>query len=278
MKNLSEYWDKRSEAEGHTGWSSFLYPLDQYLRLRHIKDCILNLQRNGDLPSEFRFLDFGCGVGDFTNLLTELGGTGIGVDISKHVILNAAEKYPKLSFYHRDRLSENNFNQLDIILAITVFQHMVEDDDLLYNIKFLSSKLKCNGLLISIDKISNSDYSLYNNNYIKIRTHSSFDKFFNELSTWKILYYKQFLLNVNEYSSILLIRLKKLSDKRIEKYLNLGITIILYKLTWILFRKFIIFLFYILAIVLYIFSHIINFENFSNKLPTYYLTSIRVKR
>ncbi|MCE5286394.1 MAG: class I SAM-dependent methyltransferase [Pelosinus sp.] len=160
--NTKDYWNQRVKKYGHTGWADFAtYYYDQNLRLKTLKDLI------EEYSDEFlKALDYGCGTGEFSNLLAQYFDKVIAVDIAEDVIKNAiaANNNSRIHFQTYD---EDIFNsQYGLIISITVLQHVTEDRQLSDLIsKFLQS-LAPNGKLIIFESFAkvNSDYG-----YIKLR-------------------------------------------------------------------------------------------------------------
>ncbi len=93
-------------------------------------------------------LDFGCGDGRFSNLLSEYG-TVYSVDFAEEAIREAQKKYPKIRFYSGDasdpKIVELFNKQFDLLVSTEVIEHILDQKQYLQNIAKL---LRSEGLLI----------------------------------------------------------------------------------------------------------------------------------
>jgi 2-polyprenyl-3-methyl-5-hydroxy-6-metoxy-1,4-benzoquinol methylase len=86
MENATAFWDDRVAKHGHTGWGSpMVYCYDQPLRLKVVDQII------GEITKFEQVLDYRCGVGDFSALLSKRSNKCIAYDIS-NTSLNIAKK------------------------------------------------------------------------------------------------------------------------------------------------------------------------------------------
>ena len=157
-----EYWNRRVEQFGHTGWAHpVLYKYDQKTRV----DLIDKLAK---VDPQSRILDFGCGTGEMIKALVKRYPQSqiTGVDVSDKVIdiakknLNA---FKNVDFFSdgidSPKLMAGSF---DLILCITVLQHF-EPNHLTHAFKRLTSLLRPNGRIIILENIYQRPQS---NNYI----------------------------------------------------------------------------------------------------------------
>lgn len=115
-------WDERLDRFGHTGWSDpVIYAYDQLERLSLIRRVI---SERAGIPG--CALDFGCGTGDFCKLLLNLGYTVWGID--SHVKPDIAS----LRFRYGSNCDEigSEIGMLDVILSVTVLDHILDDRQL----------------------------------------------------------------------------------------------------------------------------------------------------
>ena len=79
------FWDQRVKDFGHTGWSNpMVYAFDQAARIATIERLLIDLT----LPKNLA-LDYGCGVGDFSKVLTKYFDNVIACDISEQALEQA---------------------------------------------------------------------------------------------------------------------------------------------------------------------------------------------
>lgn len=161
--NNEEYWDNRVENFGHTGWNDmYIYAYDQKARLKAIKE-ILDLYNVNGIA-----LDYGCGVGDFSQLLSSYCNRVIGVDISENVINIAKQKsYEHKNIEYFSDVDKMNIEEksIDIITCITVLQHITDKDYLKNKLEYFHRILKEDGLIVILEaspmKVSDNQLSSY---------------------------------------------------------------------------------------------------------------------
>ncbi len=85
-KELKNYWNPYLYDQSHSFVSEYGKSLIEFLN-----------PKEGE-----RILDLGCGTGDLTMKLAELGATVIGIDQSENMILQAQNKYPDIKFDIQD--------------------------------------------------------------------------------------------------------------------------------------------------------------------------------
>ncbi|MEH7481764.1 methyltransferase domain-containing protein [Neobacillus drentensis] len=64
-----------------------------------------------------KILDLGCGTGDLTNQLNQLGVDIIGIDKSENMIQQAQKKYPGLTFKVKDAVNMRYTNEFDAVFS-----------------------------------------------------------------------------------------------------------------------------------------------------------------
>lgn len=94
-------------------------------------------------------LDVGCGTGSHLNTLTEMGFTGLGIDLNENMIAFAQEKYPHLHFEVQDMKQLSFSNQFDAIICLcTTFCYNTSNEEVVAALKSFHKALKKDGLLI----------------------------------------------------------------------------------------------------------------------------------
>lgn len=105
-----EHWDANLYDDAHAFVSQY----------GHHSLKLLNPQ-----PDE-TILDLGCGTGDITFELKQMGVNVIGVDYSKEMIKKSKNKYPDLNFQVQDILSLNFNEQFDAVYSNAVLHWIKE--------------------------------------------------------------------------------------------------------------------------------------------------------
>jgi SAM-dependent methyltransferase len=207
--NTKEFWNKRFKFYGHTGWSDeLIYKYDQSIRVRKIS----SLLRNVKLKTA---LDLGCGTGDFTKLLSSLGGkiSVIGVDISDVTIESNRNKNKNEGvFFTAKGLLDYDItpNEFDIIICITVLQHITVKSELIQLLKSIRRGLTEGGSFIFLENVYNED---------EIKSDSYINKSFSkkdwidvckesELSVESIQSYPQLGINLVEFIFLIFSKVK----------------------------------------------------------------------
>jgi 2-polyprenyl-3-methyl-5-hydroxy-6-metoxy-1,4-benzoquinol methylase len=150
----SDFWSGRVRRHGHTGWADpATYQFDQRLRLRTVRDTILGL----GLPAAARCLDFGCGVGDFSAMLANAGHRVWAYDISEPVLRRAAARNPSPRIVYTGDLATTLSDPLDLILSVTVLQHIIDDDELRRLLSAFRNALATNGRLVVLETFATED-------------------------------------------------------------------------------------------------------------------------
>lgn len=168
MESNKAYWNERARKNGHTGWNDLvIYYYDQKVRLNTI-DYILKrtMLNRGGLS-----LDYGCGSGDFCKVFSKYFSEVMATDISE-IVLSSAKKNNKNSNVIFVALDDTIFdNDYDLILSITVLQHILNDKDLEKLLgKFAKSLKEKNGKIILLESIAINEMDTMENDYLKIRS------------------------------------------------------------------------------------------------------------
>lgn len=167
-----EYWENRTKEKGHTGWSDpIIYSYDQKIRLNTI-EYILNAMsiRGGSA------LDYGCGTGDFCVLLSKYFDSVTGTDLSDNVLKIAADSNNRKNIIYSKLNYDTIFNKkYDLILTITVLQHVLDDNDLILLMKKFSEVLSNDGIILVLESFCDNDKNENINEYINIRSNYHFE-------------------------------------------------------------------------------------------------------
>ena len=158
------YWTERVRRYGHTGWSdAATYWYDQRLRLKAIEATVL-----APLPAmQASALDFGCGVGDFSALLSRRFREVIGYDVSADVLERARQLNPAPNVSYTSLLDAALGRTHDLILSITVLQHVVRDEDLQTLLARFAERLAPGGCLAVMETFGETESHA---GYLKRRT------------------------------------------------------------------------------------------------------------
>lgn len=162
MMQNNKFWDDRVDKFGHTGWADFAtYYYDQNLRLNAIENIIVTSGVKCKTA-----LDYGCGTGEFSKKISKYCDKVIATDISDKVIEVAKSENKKNNIVYLT-LDNRIFNsEYDLILSITVLQHILDNNELLELIEKFKTSLSPCGSIVVLESFSNADT---NSGYMKLR-------------------------------------------------------------------------------------------------------------
>lgn len=152
LKNSSiDFWNNRVRNFGHTGWADYsIYAFDQPARLKSIRKLLSLHHIKGD-----NAFDFGCGTGDFSLLLSEFFNNVKGYDISAEAVKIARQKSKTgtTQFYTGIPILQMPVDDgvLDLVLCITVLDHITDDNELDQTLFYFRRKLAKHGILIALE-------------------------------------------------------------------------------------------------------------------------------
>ena len=96
-------------------------------------------------PGE-QILDLGCGTGELTKQIQDLGATAIGIDSDPQMISKAKGQYPDIEFRHDDARSFSVSQPVDKIFSNAALHWVKEAEQA---IKCISSALKSGGMFVA---------------------------------------------------------------------------------------------------------------------------------
>ena len=137
MNPLKNYYEKY--------WSSFDGGIDTDpttpARISNLKEAL------AAIPEGSKILDFGCGLGDFTDFISTLGFDVLGVDISETVINLAKIKHNNVKFHilNEDDRIPAPANHFSAVWSSEVIEHIF---DVNAHLKEIHRVLKPNGVYI----------------------------------------------------------------------------------------------------------------------------------
>lgn len=157
MATEASFWTNRLRSHGHTGWAdSRIYRFDQRCRLLLFKRW---LDESGLKPGSA--LDYGCGTGEFSRLLLREGWTVTGYD----KFISPAVAHDKFTAT-RDRTAAGKSGPFDLVISITVLDHVMSDGEFAQELEFIRQTLKPAGRYFFLEysppaAVSRSDYQAF---------------------------------------------------------------------------------------------------------------------
>lgn len=152
MNNL-EYWRERLQRFGHTGWSdAAVYAYDQRLRLAAVARVLEGMPE----LAEEAALDYGCGVGDFCTLLARRFARVDGYDPVPQVLATARVRNAGPNIRYLDE-PELGVPRYDLVLCVTVLQHVTDDGELDALVRRLVASLRPGGVCVVMETFAGRD-------------------------------------------------------------------------------------------------------------------------
>jgi SAM-dependent methyltransferase len=138
-----DWWRARLERFGHTGWKDpVVYAFDQLERLEIVRGAIP--AAGGPQQSA---IDFGCGTGDFSRLLLDLGYAVVGYDPFVEPTLDS----PRFRYVaDLERLREAGRGS-SLALSVTALDHVLDPSEFLDALTCLRACLLGGGRLVALE-------------------------------------------------------------------------------------------------------------------------------
>jgi SAM-dependent methyltransferase len=165
---------------GTTGYSDrWVYAFDQLMRIRCI-ERVLREFVDVRLWPDLTLLDFGCGRGDFLERFCGFFKQSVGYDWSDRIIRLAANRLtgrPNVTFLDAlDRLQ----GSFDVVLAVTVLQHILSDEELLRILRTVSGVCAPEAILIALESREGSGWPVNFPPHVHARTMDEWKRFLGE--------------------------------------------------------------------------------------------------
>jgi len=150
-----DYWERRHrvfhdshKAVGHIGISDEANAQQYEVKLRLILDAI---KRHAEPAKRRTLLDAGCGIGLLTRGFCEAGFAVVGADFSTTAIERARSDGPDAEFFVSPLATLRFGRQFDVVVAIDVLLHVVDDEAWVQTVSALTRHLAEGGVLVVID-------------------------------------------------------------------------------------------------------------------------------
>lgn len=156
----NRYWEDRARrfaAQGSGLAAVCSYGMPEYYN-RMIHYCQhLALRPWLDIEPGTRVLDVGCGVGRWSSLLAARGGQVTGMDLSPTMIAEAQRRASAMNVAGRCRFLVQDLAQLDVretfdlVLGVTVLQHILDPPALRAAVRRMSDHLAPGGRMVLLE-------------------------------------------------------------------------------------------------------------------------------
>ena len=172
------YWDKLTKKNKTTGTIDLIIStFDQLMRIHCVEYLFEDIIRFDIKKS--KLLDFGCGKGDFIFHFTNSFGYILGFDISKEILKLAEKKLKGLSNVSLSNSLDNISEKFDIVISITVMQHILDDGELVKTLTKISELMNKNAYLIALEFFDIESFHIKQPNYIKTRSLEQWQRLFS---------------------------------------------------------------------------------------------------
>lgn len=196
------YWDSLARKHGTTGFTDYSIAFfDQLMRLKCIEQI---LSEHGILDRRNSvLLDFGCGTGDFLAYFSKSFKNVFGYDVNEEVLSIASHRLQRFSNIELLRSIENLDAKCDVVLSITVLQHILNDNELRDALRNISSLCKYGALLIAMESVSTTSVIVSHPPHVMARSLNFWVDSFRE-SGFEVVairsFYNPFLLMTPSYT------------------------------------------------------------------------------
>jgi 2-polyprenyl-3-methyl-5-hydroxy-6-metoxy-1,4-benzoquinol methylase len=181
------YWEDRAcrfaaQGEGLAAVCSYGMP-DFYNRVIHFTQY-LALAPWLRIGPGARVLDVGCGVGRWSRLLASRGADVTGVDLSPTMIAEARRRAARSGLASRCRFLVQDLAHLDaggpydLVLGVTVLQHILDPEALCAAVQRLTAHLAPNGRLVLLEAAPAGNRDRCNTTVFKARDRASYLRLF----------------------------------------------------------------------------------------------------
>ncbi len=187
--NYKEFWKQRYVEHNFNQF----YCGNTGKTLEENKEIVDNRIRIfGDLLKKFninkkaKILDIGCGIGTYAEYLKRNKYVNYtGIELLDGIVLQLKKRFPDYNFIQKDICREKLTGKYDLIMFISVLQHITGDEHFDFIMDNAKRMLNKNGLLLVTDTLENKRAS----SYIRRR---SFDTYLDSLKPLKFKLMKDF--------------------------------------------------------------------------------------
>ena len=129
-KSTKDYWNANLYDQKHSFVSKYGNNLIELL----------------DPKQSEKILDLGCGTGDLTKKLADLGVSVVGIDYSNNMVMEARKKYPQISFEVRDVTALGYNDEFDAVFSNATLHWVKQSKQAL---KWIYQSLKKGGRFVA---------------------------------------------------------------------------------------------------------------------------------
>ena len=162
--DLIKYWEERAEKYGERAVRNITRTVEQSKEEVNAKEKLyLSVLENAGISNVNVAIDFGCGVGSYENLLSQLAKEKVyGVDVTKK-FLELAPDMPKVEYIHLENPIKIplNDNIADFVFINSVLGGIVDDNILKSTLKELDRISSDNAIFFICEGFKKSSVSYW---------------------------------------------------------------------------------------------------------------------
>lgn len=180
----ADFWESRYQKFdiSTSGHINLPYVYNTWLYKMKIGKILKSLISRFNVLEDKNVLELGCGTGAYLDMWRGLNIKSMtGVDIAPSTAINLKKQNPDYNFYCQDISDENiavllGENKYDIVTAIGVLVHIIDDEDMRSALRNISRMVTDNGLVLISDYMLSGDQPERDATYMKFRNLEIFKK------------------------------------------------------------------------------------------------------
>jgi 2-polyprenyl-3-methyl-5-hydroxy-6-metoxy-1,4-benzoquinol methylase len=183
----SVYWEDRAQrfaGEGAGLAAVCAYGMPEFYNRAIQLEQRLALRPWLDVRPGTRVLDVGCGVGRWSRLLAAQGAEVTGVDLSPTMIAQARERAAAQGLAERCRFQVQDLSRLDVdgqfdvVLGVTVLQHILDPELLRAAVQRMAARLAPGGRMILLEAAPQAAVNRCNSTVFQARQRDAYLQLF----------------------------------------------------------------------------------------------------
>lgn len=148
--NYKEYWKRQYDKHGLN--PTYCGGCGDKMTFQYIFRRFDELIKGFNINVDSSVLDIGCGAGVYADYFQKKGFRNYkGIDLSKEMVNELSKKFNAYEFEEKDISKEKITGKYDIIIMISVTQHILLDKHFEFVMKQINDLLNNNGLFFVID-------------------------------------------------------------------------------------------------------------------------------
>lgn len=198
----TDYWNLLAKKNKSTGTSDYIIAaFDQRMRIEGVEYLYKKFIDND--AKRFNLLDFGCGSGDFILHFASRFDRVFGYDISEAILCVAQQRLIGFSNIVLTSSLDSISPHFDLVLSITVLQHIVDDSELIDTLRRISELCNDHAYFFALESFVTDAFPITQPAYVKARSADQWRRIFSE-GGFSILetqsFYNPYLIKTKSFS------------------------------------------------------------------------------